>query len=79
MAYGLPTIVPPVGGIVELIEDKKNGYLIDSEELKLISEKINELFENPSVYHKMSQCAITKSTFFSEDNFENESMRIISN
>lgn len=79
MAYGLPTIVPPVGGIVELIENKKNGYLIDSKELNLISEKINELFENPSVYHQMSQCAITKSTFFSEDYFENESIRILSN
>jgi glycosyltransferase involved in cell wall biosynthesis len=79
MAYGLPTIVPPVGGIVELIEDKKNGYLIDSEELNFISEKINELFENPSMYHQMSQCAVTKSTFFSEDYFENESIRILSN
>jgi len=39
MAYGLPAIVPPVGGVVELIEEAKNGYLIDSKNVALVSEK----------------------------------------
>ncbi|WP_217427726.1 glycosyltransferase family 4 protein, partial [Flavobacterium collinsii] len=64
MTYGIPTIVPPIGGMTELVENNKNGYLIDSQELKLISDKINQLFENPFLYHQMSQSAVIKSTFF---------------
>lgn len=78
MAYGLPAIVPPVGGVVELIEDGKNGYLIDSKKVALISEKINELLTNTTLYNKMSKDALEKSKFFGEDYFENESTRIIS-
>ena len=78
MAYGLPAIVPPVGGVVELIEDSKNGYLIDSKKVALVSEKINELLTNATLYNKMSKDAIEKSKFFGEDYFENEATRIIS-
>jgi glycosyltransferase involved in cell wall biosynthesis len=79
MTYGIPTIVPPIGGMTELVENNKNGYLIDSQELILISQKINQLFQNPLLYHQMSQSAVIKSTFFSEDYFEKESIKIISN
>jgi glycosyltransferase involved in cell wall biosynthesis len=79
MTYGIPTIVPPVGGMTELVENNKNGYLIDSQELILISEKINQLFLNPLLYHQMSQSAVVKSTLFTEDYFEKESIKIISN
>ncbi len=78
MAYGLPAIVPPVGGVVELIEEGKNGFLIDSKNINLISEKINELLSNAALYNKMSKDALEKSKFFGEDYFENESTRIIS-
>lgn len=78
MAYGLPAIVPPVGGVVELIEEGKNGYLIDSKKVALVSEKINELLTNATLYNKMSKDALEKSKFFGEDYFENESTRIIS-
>ncbi len=78
MAYGLPTIVPPVGGVVELVKDGENGFLIDSKNLKLISEKLNLLFQNQSIYNLMSKDALEKSKFFSEDYFENESIRILS-
>jgi glycosyltransferase involved in cell wall biosynthesis len=79
MTYGIPTIVPPIGGMTELVENNKNGYLIDSQELILISERINQLFLNPLLYHQMSQSAVVKSTFFNEDYFEKESIKIISN
>lgn len=79
MTYGLPTIVPPVGGVTELVENQENGFLIDSQELDLISIKIAELLDNPLLYQKMSLSAITKSRFFDEDYFEKESIRIVSN
>jgi glycosyltransferase involved in cell wall biosynthesis len=78
MAYGLPAIVPPVGGVVELIQEGKNGYLIDSKKIDLITDKINELFTNTILYNKMSKVAFEKSNLFGEDYFENQSFRIIS-
>ncbi|AMS25906.1 hypothetical protein AEM51_01665 [Bacteroidetes bacterium UKL13-3] len=77
MAYGLPAIVPPVGGVVELIEDGVNGYLIDSKKVEIISKKINELLTNSALYKSMSKYSIEKSKFFSQDYFDNEATRII--
>lgn len=79
MAYGLPTIVPPAGGVVELVAEGENGFLIDSENLKLLSKKINLLLQNQMLYNQMSDNAWEKSKFFSEDYFVNESIRILSN
>lgn len=79
MAYGLPTIVPPVGGVVELVKEGKNGFLIDSKNIPLLSKKLNEVLQNTALYQKMSGKAIEYSRFFCEDYFENESTRILSN
>lgn len=79
MAYGLPTIVPPVGGVVELVKEGENGYLIDSKNLPLLSKRLNEILQNTALYQKMSATALEYSRFFCEDYFENESTRILSN
>ena len=79
MAYGLPTIVPPIGGVVELVEDGKNGFLIDSKNISLVSGKLNLMLHNTSIYNQMSREALEKSKFFSEDYFENELTKIFSN
>ncbi|MFE3847468.1 glycosyltransferase family 4 protein [Flavobacterium sp. LB3P45] len=79
MAYGLPTIVPPVGGVVEIVKEGENGFLIDSKNINLISEKLNFLLQNEKIYNQMSKDALEKSKFFCEDYFENESTRILSN
>lgn len=78
MSYGLPAIVPPVGGVTELIENDKNGYLIDSKNIELISEKLNELFSNKTLYKKMSVNAQISSSRFSEATFKCEAMQILS-
>lgn len=45
---GLPIIASNVGGVPEIIQDEKNGYLIiDSRGAKEIAEYITELVENP--------------------------------
>ena len=79
MAYGLPAIVPPIGGVVELVENGENGFLIDSKDLATISEKIRNILTTPELYRSMSKNALEKSQFFCEDYFENESIRLISN
>jgi len=64
MAYGLPCIAPPVGGVLELVENGINGFLIDSSEIELISESIQKLVSSPALYRKMSNQAFEKSKSF---------------
>lgn len=78
MAYQLPAIVPPVGGVIELVEENKNGFLIDSKNITTISEKINLLFSNKELYQEMQFHAIEKSKQFSEAYFEENILKIVS-
>ncbi len=79
MSYGLPAIVPPVGGVVELVTEGENGFLIDSHDHVKITEKLKLLLENSNLYQKMSAKAIEKSKLFSEANFETMAFEMISN
>jgi len=57
MAYGLPAIVPPVGGVTELIEHDWNGYHIHPKNLAAIYSAIQTLATQPELYHQFSrQC-----------------------
>lgn len=78
MAYGLPCIVPPVGGVVELIDDSINGFLIDSKNLDSISMQLNKLFNNTDLYENLSKSAIEKTALFNEMYFEKKSLEIVS-
>lgn len=45
MAYGIPSIVPNVGGPIELIEDGHNGYCVDVTDVELVASKICDALE----------------------------------
>lgn len=77
MSYGLPTIVPPIGGITELVADSENGFLIDSKDLDLISLKIRCLFNDRYLYQMMSKAAYEKSKCFDATYFEKASLQIV--
>jgi glycosyltransferase involved in cell wall biosynthesis len=77
MAYGLPAIVPPIGGITELVEDGDNGYKVDSRNLPLLSEKLDQLLSDHLLYERMCNNAKRKIQRFSEDTFVEHSLRII--
>lgn len=77
MAYGLPTIVPQVGGVTELVKEGKNGYLIESTKIDQISDKLNKLFENKELYKAMSSNAFEMSKQYSLELFEKKSFELI--
>jgi glycosyltransferase involved in cell wall biosynthesis len=79
MAYGLPAIVPPVGGITELVEENKNGFLVDSRNVVLLSKKLNDLFRNHELYCKMANHSKVKIEGFSEEQFIQRSLSILQN
>ncbi len=79
MRYRLPVIVPPVGGVTELVKDGKNGFLINSKNVDELSEKITYILSNAHVYQSFSEVSYQTSLLFSETYFEKESLQIISN
>jgi L-malate glycosyltransferase len=64
MAYGIPAIVPNVGGPTELIENEANGFTIDPLNTDVLTEKIKILMENENLYSRFSLAAIEKSKKF---------------
>jgi L-malate glycosyltransferase len=70
MTYGLPVIVPPVGGVRELVEEGVNGFRADYRELETIAEHIRHLTDDPSLYRRLSEQALLRSKLFSSQHFK---------
>lgn len=68
LTYGLPAIVPPIGGPIELVEDGFNGYRIDSQDIEIIKKSIISLSTDFNLYKKLSRNAIIKSAEFNSKN-----------
>jgi glycosyltransferase involved in cell wall biosynthesis len=78
MAYGIPAIVPPVGGITELVEENTNGFKVDSRKSHLLHERLNQLFTQGHKYEEMIQYNMEKINSFSENAFIQKNINIIS-
>lgn len=77
MAYKLPTIAPPIGGITELVKNDENGFLIDSHKIDSVSNTLNLIFENKNLYEKLSSNAFLKARQFSEETFCKEGVHVL--
>lgn len=67
MSAGVPVIVPTVGGIAEMVEDGKNGYKIDVQDLEKIEAHIKLLLSDRDLYQQMATNALKYSHSFSEE------------
>jgi glycosyltransferase involved in cell wall biosynthesis len=72
MSYGLPVIVPPVGGPAEIVEDGREGFLISCYETEAIADRINELSSNSELYKITSKNAEIHAKKFNSENFGKE-------
>ncbi len=79
MHYGVPVIVPTIGGITELVKDDMNGFLIDSTDIHLIVDKINLLSSDIEVWQKMSSKSLEIKDHFSINVFENGILQVLEN
>ncbi len=61
MGYGLPIISSNVGGIPQLVENGKNGYLIEPGNIDDFAKAILELIENDDLVFCMGQESINKA------------------
>jgi glycosyltransferase involved in cell wall biosynthesis len=54
MAVGTPVIASKVGGIVEIVRDGVDGFLVPAEDPKALAEKLNLFIKNPELRKEMS-------------------------
>lgn len=67
MVYGIPAIVPNVGGPAEIVDDGMNGYTINPLNSTELSLKVRMLMENEVLYDAFSKAALTKSKQFKRE------------
>lgn len=61
VSCGLPCVAFNIGGMPDLIEHKKNGYLAESFDIKDLAEGINFVLENENRRNRLSENALNKA------------------
>lgn len=69
MTFGLPVIVPPVGGPTEIIVDGQEGFLVDSRNAAALEHKILLLVNSPEHAMVMSVAARRRARDFTAKRF----------
>ena len=69
MAYGVPVIVPPVGGIAEIVPDGKAGFHHDGRDTAAIAGRLRSWRTNPDAYQRHGDGAQEQATRFGEPAF----------
>lgn len=80
LASGKPIIGAKIGGIPELIEESKNGYLYEYNDLKKLSKLMNTLFKNKNIreeYGKYSRLLAEKK--YNIEKYYDELIKIYKN
>ena len=77
LAFGIPVIVPPIGGPIEIVEEGLEGFLISSYEIDKLAKKIEELSNNEMTCINLSKNAKEKALIFSEDLFLGKIQKVV--
>ncbi len=55
MAFGLPVITRPVGGLNDFFEDGKMGFIVETLEPRAFADALEKLIEQPETCNKMGR------------------------
>ena len=72
MAWGLPVITTPVGGIPEVVADGQEGFLVPSDDVGAISQAIQRFLEDPTLIQKMGHQARQRAENFSIERYRDK-------
>lgn len=75
-SYGLPAIVPPVGGPAEIVEEGVNGYRVDSRDLRLLVDVVLRLHKDRNLLKVLQKNAFLSARRYSLAEFEGQIFRI---
>lgn len=68
MAMGIPTIMSvPKGEATDIISSTGSGIVVESENVKQVSEAVLRLYNNVRLYNNMQSASVTSSVSFSRD------------
>ena len=73
----MPAIIPPVGGITELVVENENGFMIDSQEINQLNQVLDLISNDLIKYKNMSDSALLKINEFSEDLFIKKNISVL--
>jgi len=77
MALGVPAVVPnSPGDFIDIIDSGKNGYIVDSREPHVISDRVVKLISDTKLYKKFSNSAIEKSVRLSKESSKDRLVRL---
>ena len=77
LAYGIPVIVPPVGGPAELVADGLQGFTVDSRDTVFLCEKVLALADNLDLCLTMSKAGRYRALDFSSQVFANAVSQVL--
>ena len=69
MHFGLPSIVPPVGGPLELVREGHNGYLIDPHDVGALAAAVRRIAEDRDLYDRLARNAGAEASRFHYERF----------
>ncbi|WP_338679643.1 glycosyltransferase family 4 protein [Janthinobacterium sp. TB1-E2] len=69
MAFGIPVLVPPVGGPAELVHDMQEGFLVDSRDFAMLKQRTLTLADDTALCKSMSEAARRRADNFSKEKF----------
>jgi glycosyltransferase involved in cell wall biosynthesis len=70
MACGRPVIIPPVGGIRELIEEGQQGFMVDARRPDDVVQALLNLSSDIERYTRLAEAARQRSAYFGADAFQ---------
>jgi glycosyltransferase involved in cell wall biosynthesis len=57
MAYGLPAVVSPVGGIPDVFQEGRHGYFVPPDDPEALADRLRALLEDPDAARRMGDQA----------------------
>ncbi|WP_292269367.1 glycosyltransferase family 4 protein [Butyricimonas sp.] len=76
MSYGIPVIASHTGGIPELVESSRQGYLIEPGDINQLYTVLRLLIENQSLREKLGRNSLEKSKKFSIETMEKNMVQL---
>lgn len=79
MAYGIPNIVPPIGGPADLISNNETGFCVHPSNYTMLVDKIEYILNNSEIYEYMSDNTKKKALQFRRSSNVESLIRYITN
>ena len=67
MACGVPVIASAAGGIPDVVEDGKTGFLVPPGDVDTMAERALRVLENPAEHEQLKRAAAARALEFSAD------------